>query len=367
MRFFKIPIHYLNDRKIYSVSGTTRTDTPQVNDNDYRTGSNSTTYIVETHGDTLTTNTIVNYICVKVSNIDRYSVSVPDGHGMGAGFTNRVIPTTVTPASSFAPQMTSTTIHGIQYDLVSLSPESPVVTDALLSGSTATIANNLSSIPTPVVLKASLTDAVLTAAATPGTVEIVGENPAGTAVRQTLSFANNVLTAPQTTTQTYLNLTAVNLTGFMAGTLNITFDSTLSCTEVQLSFSGTDPRVIEIMLLEELLYFPPFGSFKFINHTQEPNSIPWTSLSGQNRSRKSLASRTKWVSRYMAEFTDDSAVNYNDFLRLRNENRFFVFEQEYERYPDRVYPARWGNLFTDRYRTSDITQGINAEFVIEER
>ena len=187
-RFFKIPIHYQDDRKIYTLSGTTRIDTPQVNDNDYRTSSDSTTFIVQTHGATAATNTRINWIFLKCQNVDSYTLSVPATKGSGTGVMDRAIPTTV---NTFEGTMTPTTVNGIQHDLYDL----------------------------------------------------------GTGV--------------------------------------------LDCIEAELVITGTSPVIYEIMLLEELLYFPPQESFNFIQHSQEHNSFLRTSISGQNHRNKESCIQTK--------------------------------------------------------------------------
>lgn len=364
-RFFKLPIHYQDNRKIYSLSGTTRTDAPQVNDNDYRTSSTENSYIVQTHGETVTSNTTVDWLFVKGSNIDSYSLSVPSGKGTGNGFASKSIPRTV---NTFEGTQTFTEINDIQHDLVDLSSAGVVVSNANLSASTATATNNLSAITTAIPVRVALSNVVLTDTETAGTVEIVGENPASTTVQQTLSFANSIRHTPQSTTQTYITITGINLTGFSSGTLTITYDSRLSCTEAQLVFTGTNVTIYEIMLLEHLLYFPPNESFNFIQHDLNHNSILKTSISGQNYRIRNLSSRPKWNSRYRAEFRSSSPVNYNQFSDLVYNNNNFVFSQEYGRYPSRVYPATWSDAgFNQQYRSRTISNGTDVEFSVQER
>lgn len=119
-RFFNTPRHLTDDNslQIFAVDGTTRTAVPAVNDNDYRTSSTETTYVAEVYGATPTTNTTVNWVFVKGSGIDSYTITVPTDKGSGAGVTGRVIPTTV-----MTPEMTNTptTVAGIQHDLLDLA------------------------------------------------------------------------------------------------------------------------------------------------------------------------------------------------------------------------------------------------------
>lgn len=116
--FYALPIHYQGPRGIYSVEGATRVITPEVNDNDYRTYSESSVFIAQTFGDSATENTRVDSIFIKCSGVNRYSVSVPTGMGTGTGFTDRTIPANVT---TFEGISTPTTIGDFQNDLVDLT------------------------------------------------------------------------------------------------------------------------------------------------------------------------------------------------------------------------------------------------------
>ena len=365
-RFFKTPIHYQGGRRAYSVEGTTRTRAPNVNDNNYQTSSGETTYVFETYGSTFATNTPVNWIFIKGSGIASYSASVPAGKGSGAGVSGRVIPTTVTTPEGGSVE---TTFDGFQHDLLDLrSTPVRVVDSQPLTGATATVANDLASVSNAVFVSVQLTGATLTASATPGTVEVVGENPAGTTVRETLSFANTALGTAQATTQTYLTTTAVNLSGFSAGTVSITADSgVMNVTEVQLVFTGTNVRIYEIMLLEFLYEFDTERSFLSIDPTFQDNSLIQTNIRGETTRIQSLASRGKWTVGYRALFGDYAVRDYRGFMELLRNHRNFAFAQQFERYPERVFPATWGNTdFGQAYFTRRISSGTVVDFNIQE-
>ena len=364
-RFFKIPIHYQGNRQIFSVTGTDRTPAPEVNDNDYRTSSTETTYIVQTHGDTPTTNTKVNWIFIKGSGITGYNVSIPTGMGSGDGITGRTIPDTVTAADG---SLHNTTINGIQHDLLNLGALTLVANQAPLRNSSIAIANNLSSVTDPTTISLNLDAAELSNIATPGIVVIQGENPAGTAVSQTISYPNHELTDTKSTVQAYTTITSISAAGFKSGDITITGDnSTLDCTEVQIEFTG-NPTIYEIMLLEELLYLHPERSFINYSDNQDDNSIEKRNIRGSGFRIRSLASRAKWTANYRALFSYYSSVTAEVFIRMATNNSNFTFAQDSNRYPDRIYPATWGSgNFNQRYYTRRISSGTTIDFTVEEQ
>ena len=363
-RFFKTPIQYLDNRKIFSSDTEPRHVVTEVNDNDYRTYSTGTTYYVQTHGDTSSTGTRVDAIFVKGSGITSYSLSAESGYG--GGVASRVIPATVT-----TPEGTpvDTTVNGFQNDLLDLSINRVTVVNAQsLTGTTATVANDLTSVDVLRHLTVTLSSATLTADATPGTVEVVGVSADGlTTVRNTLSFASTALTTPQSTEDGYRSVTAVNLAGFSAGTLTITNDGALNCTEAQLTFTGTDLRVYEIMLLEAILEMDDERFFTDISPSYLDNSLLRTNIRGVSSRIRSLASRGKWTVRYRALFNSYSNVTHAAFMEMLQNNDNFVFAQQYRRYPDRVYPATWQlENFGQRYLTRRVSSGIVVEFSVSE-
>ena len=261
-----------------------------------------------------------------------------------------------------------TTIDGVQYDLLDLRNESvTVVNNQSLTGSTATVANNLSSINSAVSVTVSLSSAALTDVMTAGTVEIVGENPSGTVVRQTLSFANDVLNDPQISTTTFVRITTVNLTGFSAGTITITSGSgALYCTEAQLTITGTDVRIYQIRLLDQLLYLDSESFFLNINTRFLRNSLEKTSMDGQNYRVPGLGSRGKYMTSMSTHLRDWSPVSFNQFMSFAENYENFTFSEQYERYPKRVYLATWGANFNINYFNQMLENGQVANITIQE-
>ena len=364
-RFFKIPIHYQEGYNIYSVANSVRTVAPEVNDNDYTTYSTATDYIVQTHGNSLQDNTTINFARIIGSGISGYNIQAVTGKGSGGGVTGRNIPSTV-----MTPEGTSedTTIDGIQYDLLDLrNTPVVVVNNQALTGATATVANDLASISTAVTVTVSLSGATLTNQGTAGTVEVVGENPAGTTVMQTLSFSHGALSSSQSTTTQFLTITAVNLTGFSGGTVNITADSgVLFCTEAQITFTGADIRIYQIQLLEVLLELDSESFFLNINSRFLRNSLEKRSMNGQNYRVPGLGSRGKYRTSLSTHLRKWSPVSFNQFMSFAENYENFTFEEQYERYPKRVFLATWDGDFNINYFNQMLENGQVANIIIQE-
>ena len=364
-RFFKVPIHYEDGRQIYSLENTVRTPAPQVNDNDYTTYSTSTTFIIQTHGINLQDNTIVNFIRVIGSGIGSYNAQAVTGKGTGGGVSGRIIPATV-----MTPERTSvdTTINGVQYDLLDLRATPVVVVDnQALTGTTATIANDLTSISTAVIVTVSLTGATLTDPMTAGTVEVVGENPSGTVVRQTLTFSHGALDDSQSTTTQFLEVTAVNLSGFSAGTISITADNgVLFATEVQITFTGANIRIYQIQLLEELLYLDPERFFLNIQSNFNRNSLEKTNFNDETFRIEGLGTRGKHNTVMSTHLRKTSPVSFNSFMAFAKEYENFTFEEQYERYPDLIYLATWSPSFDINYFNRMLRNGRVVNITIQE-
>ena len=364
-RFFKPIIHYEDNHQIFSVANSVRTPAPEVNDNDYNTYSTATDYIIQTHGATATTNTTIDFIRIIGSGISTYTLQPVSGMGTGGGVTDRSIPTEVLLRPEGT--MQSTTIDGLQYEFLDLRATPIVIVNAQsLTGSTATIANNLSSVAPSVTATISLSGATLSNPSTAGTVEIVGENPAGTTVMQTLSFASGSLEVDQDTTQQYVEITAVNLTGFSGGTLTITADNgVLFCTEAQLTFAGS-PRIYEIQLLEHVLYLDPEQFFLNVSYGYRRNSILKRNILGNSFRVDRLGSRGKLRVSHSTHLRRWSPVSYNQFMSFAKNYENFTYEDQYERYPDQIFPATWGGDFDIGYFNRMLQNGQVVNLSIQE-
>ena len=151
------------------------------------------------------------------------------------------------------------------------------------------------------------------------------------------------------------------------GTLGISKPKAKSIT---LTFTGTSPRIYEVMVLDRLLTLNSDGGFTKIEYdsidlgTVEPDLqknlsyVPpiggtrdkWlvnlTLRSPRNGIRDTIADRLIWLIR-----------------RYKN----FVFAAEYNRYPDRLFPAVWPNPETQiRYLSRWKGAGRRASFSVRE-
>ena len=264
--FLYAPIHYLRGRNAYAVRTNASILAPEVQDNDYRTYSTETDFIIQTFGRTETTPTVVDYIFVKSSGVASYSLSAPSGSGTGVGFTNRSIPA-------------YTSADGITVDTFYRDTEGRVIQHDFF--------------------------------------------PLG--------------------------------------------NDRLITTEVELNFTGTAVRIYEIMLMQGILVVTPERLFNAIEHTNVANSIAKTNIKGDNFTIRSLASRSKWSSRYTAFFTLETEIPIETLIDVIERNKNFVFVPEWNRFPTRVYLSTWGtSTFPARYRSRYIHGGTLLDFEVLE-
>ena len=362
-RFFKVPIHYQDGRQVYNTA-VPRAAVSQVNDNDYRTYSEESTLIFETYGDTPIDNTHIGFIFVKSQNVTSYTVTVPTGRGSGGGV-RRFIPHFVTSPSG---QRVNTIIDGIQHDLLNLSTRPVVVASGDLTMSTISIEDNLSNYLREATLSINLSDATLTDPMTPGTLVINGENPIGTTVTETLSFAAGSIGTSQRTTESYLRITSIQPSGFSSGTARIlsNHSNAMLASQVQIEFTGTSTRIYEVMLLEPVLNLD--AALLDITWDYQHNSIQYDNIKGEDIRIRSLASRPKLRTDYQVWFRDNvTPTSYNTFMNFYKNNVRFSFAEDPNLYPDRVYPATWGsNSSSQSYISEVIPSGRLVNFTIQE-
>ena len=111
-------------RNAFSVdSMDVRTGAPEIQDNDYDTFSTEKRFIIETHGDTRSTNSTMNHIYVRGSGIDSYTATVPTGKGTGQALS----------AGSIA---ASDVVNGIQHDFRGLGPFNATEVEVTFTGTT---------------------------------------------------------------------------------------------------------------------------------------------------------------------------------------------------------------------------------------
>ena len=115
---------------------------------------------------------------------------------------------------------------------LTVTPQGTAVTivnaQDISAGTAVTIAENLASgnpgstdIEGNLPVTVTLASATLTAAATPGTITIVYNDTAGDSQTAVFTFANNVLTTPQTRTLDIDEVTSITPAGFSAGTVTV--------------------------------------------------------------------------------------------------------------------------------------------------
>lgn len=126
-QFFKFPINYVYGNQSFSIdSQGTRSGANGISDNDYRTSSDESRFIIQTHGETETDNTRITHVFLKGMGIDNYSVTVPSGKGTGTGFTNQTIPT-------------SQSVNSIQHDLREVGPLSATEVQLNVNGTSSSV------------------------------------------------------------------------------------------------------------------------------------------------------------------------------------------------------------------------------------
>ena len=140
---------------------------------------------------------------------------------------------------------------------------------------------------------------------------------------------------------------------------------------ITLTFTGTSPRIYEVMILDRLLTLNSDGGLSRIEY----DSIDLGTVEPDLRKRLSYvppinAERDKWI----VNLTSLSPRIYGARDRIADElisfiRRYkrFVFAAEYNRYPDRVFPALWPNPETQiRYLSRWKGSGRRVLFSVRE-
>ena len=149
-------------------------------------------------------------------------------------------------------------------------------------------------------------------------------------------------------------------------------DSHFTATSVRMTFTGTDAKITEIMLLEFGLEIDSNADFTQIN----PDFVDRTGVvhpdagSGIAYSPSIGDQRDKWEIDYVVKVVPGKTLleTPEDFLYWRSENRNHVHVQEFTRFPWRVFPAVFlGKSVPVRYRTNDKTGGEILNFRVAEQ
>ena len=148
--------------------------------------------------------------------------------------------------------------------------------------------------------------------------------------------------------------------------------------------TGETPRIYEVMVLDRLLTINSDGGFSRIDY----NSIDLGTVEPDLRKRLSYippinAERDKWhvdltytrvsaidrnlLSRNSVTGYSRRSIDADDLIRLIRRYKRFVFAAEYNRYPDRVFPALWPSAETQiRYISRWKGSGRRVSFSVRE-
>ena len=112
----------------------------------------------------------------------------------------------------------------------------------------------------------------------------------------------------------------------------------VSATEVQVDVTGAATRVYEIMLLEEVVDIP--DRFTAINPVRTGvGSIVRQNIRGERYAVASLAGRRKWTTGLELFLTSTTTPSADTVRRALEQNPNMAFAENFDRFPDRVYPA----------------------------
>ena len=119
---------------------------------------------------------------------------------------------------------------------------------------------------------------------------------------------------------------------------------------VTLTFSGASPRIYEVMVLDRLLTLDSDGGFSRIEY----DSLDLGSYEPDLRGRLGYippinGERDKWIvnlTLFAPRRAADRGIIADNLLHFIRRYKNFVFAGEYNRYPERVFPAGWGDART---------------------
>ncbi|MDE0681594.1 MAG: hypothetical protein OXI63_01645 [Candidatus Poribacteria bacterium] len=149
-------------------------------------------------------------------------------------------------------------------------------------------------------------------------------------------------------------------------------DAHFTATRVRLRFTGSNVKIIEVMLLEFGISIDANGDFTeinadFVDRSGEIHSAPRGSL---GYGSPVGAERDKWEVDYAVKVVPGKTLleTPEEFLYWRSENRNHVHAQEPSRFPWRIFPATFiGERVPVRYRTDDKTGGEILTFSVSEQ
>ena len=139
---------------------------------------------------------------------------------------------------------------------------------------------------------------------------------------------------------------------------------------ITLTFSGSSPRIYEVMILDRLLTLDSDGGFSRIEYDNLGMGSYEDDLRGQRTYVPALGgTRDKWhVNLTLLSLRGTGRDTIADqLLAFMRKHKNFVFAPEYHRYPDRVFPAGWGDAQTAiRYLARYKGAGRRVSFSVRE-
>ena len=134
--------------------------------------------------------------------------------------------------------------------------------------------------------------------------------------------------------------------------------------------TGETPKIYEVMILDRLLTLNSNGGFSRIEYDSLESGSYEPDLRGQRSYVPALGgTRDKWLVNLTLNSLRGTARDTiaDELLHFIRGHKTFVFAPEYNRYPDRVFPAGWGDARTAiRYIGRWKGAGRRASFSVRE-
>ena len=155
-------------------------------------------------------------------------------------------------------------------------------------------------------------------------------------------------TLPQTVTNDSGDTVSTVVDGYQHDLHNIYLDESTAkpkAKSITLTFTGSSPKIYEVMILDRLLTLNSDGGFSRIEYDNLDMGSYESDLRGQRTYVPALGgTRDKWLvnltlNSLRAGNSRDTIAD--DLLHFIRRYKSFVFAPEYNRYPDRVFPAGW--------------------------
>ena len=150
----------------------------------------------------------------------------------------------------------------------------------------------------------------------------------------------------------------------------ITYDlwelpSPMTVRAIQIAFTGTSPKLYELMALSSVLELDADSQFIQINPKQRERASGFHESIAGDAIHWRTASGLKWEIAYGARFL--YSESYDAVLDMIASHLQFTFAQDTLNYPDRLYPATFKNQETGVYFISRVkTAGTDVFFEVAE-